>query len=256
MEYESTPSLLYRFDIREAVRIFRPVLRALKIRSHEEHPIVFFAAFEDLINLSLDKWSIQVLVAEIETPGIFFFKHTKQGSLRAFIVLKKMLYDNPKKEMKEILKTAGVHEFVHFLAIVYAVTYTKTIELRKNLLSKLQGVVQKLPGPELLTVYYGIKNKYSSGDISGYTDTHFRLDYEGRTPDYSTLFLHLMFSRELFEEYFNRERQRHFKELMKQNNNRATQLILESLNTAANDKDVPVELALSQLMEWVHVYTR
>jgi len=251
-----TPSLLYRSDIKEAVRIFRPVLKSLKVRSSTEHPIVFFAAFDQLINLSLDECSVQVVVAEMTTQGIFFFKRTKKGSLRAYIVLNKMLYNNPKKEMKELLKTAAVHEFVHFLAIVYVATITPPGELRTKLLSKLQYVVDKLPGQELLELYNGIKDKFSTGSINGYPDAHFRLGYEGSTPDYSMLFSHLMFSRELFESYFNKEKQTEFKNMMKQDNNQAIQLLINSLKIAANDKDIPTPLALSQLMEWVHVYMR
>jgi hypothetical protein len=251
-----SPSQLYRTDVKEAVRIFRPVLQGLKVRSNTEHPIVFFAAFDQLINLSLDECSIQVVVAEMTTQGIFFFKHTKQGSLRAFIVLNKMLYDNPKKEMKELLKTAAVHEFVHFLAVVYVATAIPPGELRTKLLHKLQAVIQKLPGQELLDLYYGIKNQFSTEAINGHADAHYRLDHEGQTPDYSLLFLHLMFSRELFEEYFNKTEQQQFKTIIKQDKNQAIQLLIRSLNMAADDKDIPVPLALGQLMEWVHVYMR
>jgi len=251
-----SPAHLYRTDLKEAVRIFRPVLQGLKVRSNTEHPIVFFAAFDQLINLSLDECSIQVIVAEMTTQGIFFFKRTKQGSLRAFIVLNKMLYDNPKKEMKELLKVAAVHEFVHFLAVVYVATITPPGELRIKLLDKLQHIIQKLPGEELLNLYYGIKKEIPT-DTNDHSDTHFRLNHEGQTPDYYLLFLHLMFSRELFETYFNEAEQREFKNLMRQGNDQeAIQLLLRLLNTAAEDKNVPVQLALSQLMEWVHVYMR
>lgn len=234
------------------------MLKSLKVRSSTEHPIVFFAGFDQLINLSLDECSIQVVVAEMTTQGIFFFKRTKQGSLRAFVVLNKMLYNNPKKEMKELLKTAAVHEFIHFLAIVYVATVTPPGELRERLLSKLHHVVNKLPGQELLELYNGIKDKFSTAAINGYPDSHFRLGYEGSTPDYSLLFLHLMFSRELFETYFDKEKQTEFKNMLKQDKNQAIQLLIKSLNTAAKDKDIHVTLALAlnQLMEWVHVYMR
>ena len=251
-----SPSQLYRTDVKEAVRIFRPVLQGLRVRSRNEHPVVFFAAFDQLINLSLDECSIQVVIAEMTTQGVFVFKRTKQGSLRAFIVLNKMLYDNPKRDMRELLKIAAVHEFVHFLAVVYVATVTPPGELRTRLLNKLQHVIQKLPGQELLDLYNGIKNQFSAEASNAFPDAHFRLDHEGQTPDYSLLFLHLMFSRELFETYFDEEVQRQFKEVMRNDNNRATQLLLNSLNLAANEKDVPVQLALSQLMEWVHVYMR
>jgi len=250
------PPLLYRSDVKEAVRIFRPVLQNLKIRSAVSHPVVFFAAFDQLAHLSLDICSVQVVVAEMDIQGMFIIKLTKQGSLRAFIILNKMLYNNPKRQMKELLKTAGVHEFVHFLAFIYTVTVTDTIELRKKLLQKLQHIVNKLPGTELLSLYNGLMNKIPIEE-QPFSDTHYRLGYEGQAPDYHVLFLHLMFSRELFETYFTETKQLQFKELMQnKKDDDAIQLIFKSLNEAAEDKDVPVTLALSQLMEWAHVYMR
>jgi hypothetical protein len=250
------PSSLYRSDVKEAVRVFRPVLQDLKIRSDTEHPAVFFAAFDQLAPLSLDTCSVQVVLAEMDTQGMFLIKLTKQGSLRAFIILNKMLYNNPKKQMRELRKIAGVHEFVHFLAMVYVITTTNTTELRQKLLEKLRRNVEKLPGSDLLTIYNGLRNNLSSEEISGYSDTHFRLGYEGPTPNYDVLFLHFMFSRELFEEYFNETKQSQFRDQIKLENQTALQIVTESLNKAAEDKDVPIALALSQLMEWVHVYLR
>ena len=87
-------------------------------------------------------------------------------------------------------------------------------------------------------------------------DAHFRLGYEGETPDYYLLFLHFMFSREIFEEYFDKERQSQFKDIFQTDEDGAIGLLLESLRTAAADKDVPYALAKSQLLEWVHVYVR
>ena len=231
-------------------------MQSLKIRSATDHQVVFFAAFDQLVHLSLDFCTVQVVTAEMDIQGMFLIKLTEQGSLRAFIVLNKMLYDNPKKQMKELLKTAGVHEFVHFLAMVYTVTVTDTIELREKLMQKLQKIVNKLPGIELLTLYNGLMDKMPIEE-KPYTDAHYRIGYEGSTPDYHVLFLHFMFSRELFEAYFDKTKQLQFKELMKnQKNDKAIQLIIKSLNEAAEDKDVPITLALNQLMEWTHVYMR
>ena len=79
--------LLYRSDIKEAVRIFRPVLQGLKIRSEADHPVIYFAKFDDLNHLNLDECSVQVLVADIDASGMFAIKYTSQGLLRAYIIL-------------------------------------------------------------------------------------------------------------------------------------------------------------------------
>jgi hypothetical protein len=71
--------LLYRSDIKEAVRIFRPVLQGLKIRSKDDHPIVFFAEFDELNHLNLDECSVQVLVEDISTLGMFVINSCYAG---------------------------------------------------------------------------------------------------------------------------------------------------------------------------------
>lgn len=248
--------LLYRSDIKEAVRIFRPVLQGLKIRSETDRPVIFFAAFDELDHLNLDECSVQVLVADIETAGMTAVKYTEQRLLRAYIILSSKLYDNPKTAMKELRKIAGVHEFVHFLAIVYVATVTGTASLRSRLLDRLRRTVDKLPGTSLLTLYTTLTSKVKiEKPPTELTDSHFRLGYEGDTPDYELLFLHFMFSKELFESYFDVEKQAQFNNFIEAgDNDKATQVLVTALNKAAKDKDVPVKVALGQLLEWVHVY--
>jgi hypothetical protein len=253
---------LYRSDIKEAVRIFRPVLRGLKIRSGVDsegaRPVIFFAGFDELNHLNLDECSVQVLIADISTSGMFAVKYTAKGLLRAYIILSRKLYDNPEKPVKELRKIAGVHEFVHFIAVVYVATVTGTASLRSMLLKRLQHTVQKLPEADLLTLYKALVSKVKPDDIPcELTDAHFRLGYEGVTPDYEVLFLHFMFSRELFETYFDTAKQNRFNGFVSAGDNeKAVSLLTETLCEATNDKDVPVKLALNQLLEWVSVYTR
>jgi hypothetical protein len=178
---------LYRSDIKEAVRIFRPVLRGLKIRDEANHPVIFFAGFDGLAHLKLDECSVQVLIADISTAGVFAIKYTSQGLLRAYIVLSHKLYGNPKKADKELRKIAGVHEFVRFIAVVYVATATvadtSPVSLRANLLQRLQRTVEKLPEADLITLYKALTSKVKPGDVPGeLTDAHFRLGYEGSTP--------------------------------------------------------------------------
>ena len=253
-----TYSLKYRSDIREAVHIFRPVLQALKIRDKDNHPIVRFVMFDSLNHLNLDECSVRVLVADMDSPGIFIAKYTKQGLFKAYIVLSKKLYTLPGKPVKEMLKIAGVHEFVHFIASVYVATVTGTAELRAKLFDRLKNVVKKLPEANLLVLYRALSsNIEKESPPVELTDTHFRLGYEGETPGYDLLFLYFMFSRELFESYFNLERQSQFKELYKAGKgDDATDMLIESLNQAAKDKDVPVNMATNQLFQWVHIYIR
>jgi hypothetical protein len=250
---------LYRSDIKEAVKIFRPVLQGLKIRSESEHPTVYFAQFDALSHLNLDECSVMVLVADIDTFGMFVIKYTKGGLLRAYIILSRKLYgNNPTRAMKEVRKIAGVHEFVHFIAVVYVATVTGTASLRSRLLERMRHTVKKLPGPDLLTLYTALTGKAGTETPPvELTDSHFRLGYEGDTPDYEVLFLHFMFSKELFEAYFDGEKQTQFKSLIAIGNSiAASRLLVKALGKATEDKDVPVAMATNQVLEWVHTYIK
>lgn len=256
-------SMSYREDAIEAVRLFRPILQELKVRSETGHGPVFLAAFDDMAFLNLDEFSIQFAIGNIDSAGLFIIRQTKQGLIRAYIILNQSLYtnttqDDQSKKLREIRKIAGVHEFVHFIAIIYVVTVTKRAELRSTLLQRFQRTIEKMWGPNLLELYYALSGKPRAGyEPPELTDSHFRLSCEGKTPDYEVLFLHFMFSRELFEAYFDKNKQNQFKEFYAQGQtDNAIQLLLDTLKTAAEDKDVPYNTAKNQLFEWAHVYMR
>jgi len=66
-----------------------------------------------------------------------------------------------------------------------------------------------------------------------------------------------LFSRELFEVYFNEARQAQFRVLYTTGQKEeAIRLLLSTLEIAANDKDVPINTAKNQLFEWAYVYMR
>jgi hypothetical protein len=234
------------------------VLQGLKIRSETDHPVIFFAGIDELHHLNFDECSVRVIIADISIEGMFTIKYTSDGLMRAYIILSCNLYNNPEKAVKELRKIAGVHEFVHFIAVVYVATVTGTASLRSKLLERLRHTVKKLPEANLLTLYNVLTSKVKPNDIPcELTDAHFRLGYEGPTPDYELLFLHFMFSRELFEVYFDVSKQTQFKDfIVAGERDEAIQLLLAELDKATQEKDVPFRLALNQLLEWLHVYIR
>jgi hypothetical protein len=249
---------LYRDEVREAVRIFRPILQALKVRERNGHQPVYLAMFDELEGMNIDACSIQFAVGNIDALGIFLIKYTNQGLLRAYIILNQSLYNDQDKSIREIRKIAGVHEFIHFLATIYVASIVGSSSLRSVLLGRLQKNVDRLLGPNLIDLYFALSgtldSKYTPPEL---TDKHFRLGCEGNTPDYEMLFYHFLFSRELFEFYFDTNLQLQFKELIAEGKqSEAIELIINALRTAADDKDVPFNTARNQLADWVHVYTR
>ena len=158
----------YRNEVEAAVKIFRPVLVALKIREPSQHrPPVFIADFDHLHLLDLDFCSIEVRIADLgECTGMFISAYTKSKLLRNYIILNKSLFDTPEQETKEQLKITGVHEFCHFLAILYAVTSFSVDALKERILLRLNKRIDQLPKENLIKIYNLLSNKVFQEDHS------------------------------------------------------------------------------------------
>jgi hypothetical protein len=248
---------LHRIDVREALRIFRPVLKAVKIREQAGQTPVFLAEFDNLAFLNLEECSIQFSIGNINVPSLFIIKYTNTKLLRAYIILNRNLYDSQSKSMREIRKIAGVHEFVHFIAMIYLATTVGTPELRETLKKRLHNHIDRLWGPNVWDIFSALSGQNNEFTPPELTHSHFKLGLEGQTPDYGVLFLHLMFSRELFEEYFDQARQAQFRNLFTTGRrDAAIRLLFNTLAAAADDKDVPMNTAKNQLFEWAHIYMK
>jgi hypothetical protein len=233
---------------------------ALKLRDPEHYRPVYIAEFDHLHLLELDSCSIEPLLADLDDcSGIFASAYTKTGLLQNYIILNRALFNRENQEIREQLKITGIHEFCHFVAIVYAATTRMEIEtLKKSILKRLNAKIDKLPKETLIEIYTILSDERDKRDYfpEELTDKHFRLDIEGNTPDYNILFHHFMFSKELFETDFTKEKQDKFKELYKKKDAKeAVEFLLESLKKVTQEKDVPYNLAFNQLLKWVHKYT-
>jgi hypothetical protein len=246
--------------VRSAIKAFRPVLMALKMREPKQYRPVYIAEFDHLHLLELDSCSIEIRIANLDDcSGMFISAYTQTGLLRNYIILDSSLFNRKEQAIREQFKIACIHEFCHFVAIVYAATTRMEIEtLKESILKRLNAKLDKLPKETLIEVYNILSDERDKRDCfpEELTDKHFRLDLEGNTPDYNILFHHFMFSKELFETDFTKEKQNTFKELYKNKDaKKAVAFLRESLKKVTQEKDVPYNLAFNQLLKWVHKYT-
>jgi uncharacterized protein YeeX (DUF496 family) len=251
---------LYRTDVQAAVRIFRPVLKALNIRNSKKYRPVYFSEFLHLDFLNLDYCSIEILIADLDDcVGLFVSSYTKKKLLRNYLILNSSLFSEH-REITEKLKITAVHEFCHFLAIIYALTTVSIEELKERIAARLTSKIDKLPNETIVELYTLLSSKAPKNtDLDEATDKHFRLDYEDSTIDYYILFCHLLFSRELFETEFDIEKQKEFKHLFNQRaknaQDRAIVLLLESLEKVCEEKSILYSFAYKQLIKWAYKYT-
>jgi hypothetical protein len=121
-----------------------------------------------------------------------------------------------------------------------------------------QTAAPKLPRDQLVKIYSLLTSKFPNDNQipDEFTDKYFRLDVEGKTPDYDVLFRHFMFSRDMFEKYFSEDRQTEFKRLMSDNDTQkeGSSLLIETLKDACEKEDMPYYMAFHLMFEWIKVY--
>lgn len=248
----------YRNDVSIAVNFFRPVLSKLSVRNKEKQDDVFLAEFDHLDFLNLETCIVTVLLADLDKAGgLFFCRKTKDITV-CYIILNSNLYND---ENYEKVKIIGVHEFCHFMAIIYSLTAT-TIEKQKDfLLKRLSKKIDEFDIAALNIFYQALTQDDVKTDyIAEFSDSHFRLQCEGDTVNYDVLFNNFLFSKELFEEYFKKENQERFKILLEKAEDDSVQegmsLYMQAIKDAAKAKSVPTNFAKKQAFSWAKTYLK
>lgn len=248
----------YRTDVNTAVRFFRPVLAKLNIRNADKQKPVYLAEFDHLDFLNMDYCVVTVLLADMkDTKGLFFCRKTEQICY-FYIVINVSLY---KDENLEKVKMVGVHEFCHFMALLYSLSATVIEHQRDVMTERLSQKIDELNNKSLDRFYSALNNFEKDNDyVPELDDDHFRLGYEGNTADYDVLLKNFLISKELFDEYFTPEKQEKFRKLMDTTDDaqigKALLLFSETVNAVAKAKSIPRNFAFKQAISWVKEYLR
>lgn len=254
----------YRTNVEVAIKYFRPILSALKIRERDKQDLVYLANFDHLDLLNLDNVVITVLLADLDTTEGMFFCREENSYFHCYIVINNKLYD---KKLITKVKVAGIHEFCHFMAVIYTLTITSIESQKQNLQNRIKQKVDELSSESLNRLYSVLSNspiiakeECNSGNesIPELDDSHFRLNCEGSTIDYDILFKNFLISKELFEQYFDKAKQNTFRDLMnskeKKDNETAYLLWENCLKDISNTKSIPIRFAFEMTIPWIKSY--
>jgi hypothetical protein len=248
----------YKTDLETTVRMFRPVLKALNLREPGKHRPVFLSEFDHLDVFNLKFCSIRVIAANLEEDcaAVLATQFTK-GLLRNYIIFNSSVLNGGDQEK---IKIMGVHEFCHFMAIIFAILARSFDIARQDIINRLNTKVDKLKKSELDMLFSILSRREPPDyrDLDLLTDSHFRLGFEGDVPDYIELFRYFMFSKEVFELTFNDERRSQFKTLIQtrqeDNVEEAVSILVDSIRLAAQEKGVPFKMAFYQVKRWADSY--
>jgi hypothetical protein len=244
-------------NLEYAVTYFRPILQRLSIR--QESTIgtpVFLASFPHLWPLdNLGKWVITVLKTNlIDSKAKFISQyHKKTGIMECYIILDTTFFVDAKVP-NEIRKAVAVHEFCHFLALLYASISTTEEILREKLRVRLSKIIDDLTNEQVIKLYQLLnKMRPLSDDFSDFEQTkddHFRLNCEDLDLSYSDLFKNFLLSRQMFNEFFSKREKEGFSALLKAGKTQeALDIYIEITRKIARQKWLPEKFAINQAID-------
>lgn len=243
-------------NLEDAVTYFRPVLQRLGIRQGSWGTPVFLASFPHLWNLNnIGKWVITVLKANMGDNRAKFVSqwHKSTGIMECYIILDEACFVEAKVP-NEIRKAVAVHEFCHFLALIYATISATEETLHQRLQERLSKVIDELTNDQVIKLYQLLNKIRLFGDefstFEQTRDDHFRLNCENMDLSYSDLFKNFLLSRQMFDEFFGKEDRTRFFDLLKHDRtDEAYNMYIEIAKTIARKKWLTEKFAINQSID-------
>ncbi|MCL2244483.1 MAG: hypothetical protein FWC03_08460 [Treponema sp.] len=247
----------FNTDIESAVACFRPILQRLKIRQGITGFPVFLSLFPHLWNLNKNCiWIITILKANMPVDSMAKFisqYHKKEKVMECYIILSDIFFVNAKVP-KEIRKAVIVHEFCHFIALIYASVSTSEDNLQERLKERLSKVIDELTNDQVLKLYQLLnKLRQPYNDFSAFEQTrddHFRLNCENLDLSYTDLFKNFLLSRQMFIEFLSKEEREKFSNLLSEGKTQeAFDLYMNTARKIAHEKWLPENFAINQSID-------
>jgi hypothetical protein len=245
-------------DLDYAVSYFRPVLQRLTIKKVSAIGVpVFLVSFPHLWTLlnRNEKWVLTLLKTKLfDSRAKFMAQYHKDTEImECYIILDEACFVEAKTP-NEIRKAIVVHEFCHFLALLYASISTTEENLRERLKERLSKIIDELTNEQVIKLYQMLNKKKLFGDefstFEQTKDAHFRLDCENLDLSYSDLFKNFLLSRQMFAEFFSKEVREKFFNLLKNDKlDEALDVYLGIAKTIAKEKWLPERFAIYQAID-------
>lgn len=195
--------------IDSAVKKYRPLLKALHIQGIRENPTV--TKTDSIRSLFFSRCIIVTQQQETRDgqAGYFTFVNDTKNNLKILsIVLNKKLFKDEELETRIQRKAVGVHEFVHCVAVLMALSRLSDNpnplidELGELLNTKVESIDTD---HSFVEIYQALSGKDETSKITrNLTNKHFELEnhFDAFDGDYVDLYFSFLFSYDLFLETF------------------------------------------------------
>jgi len=191
--------------------------------------------------------SVAMFVSQYREDKKLVSQYGKDKVMECHIVLSDTLF-NDTRDSKELRKAAVVHEFCHFLALIYGSVSISEEKFQIQLRERLSKKIDLLTNEDAQKILAFLQAKKQVTDFSVFEqikDTHFRLTYEDLELSYADLFSHFLLSRQLIGEYFLKEDRKNFTNLVREGKTQdAYNLYIDIIKKIAEEKWLPENFAI------------
>ena len=243
-----------------AFNLFRPILKDLHLQSFENKTYLRTSLKKyNLIKYNMSRCVIipvRYKFTNDNDKGVFVWTYNKKTKIFIlYIVINENMYGNKLEHVNCVKrKLVTTHEFIHCVAAMLSISCVASEDLIGRLQESMRKNIDVIQSVDI----YGImsefkkeikdinKNEKTNISMRKFDDEHFRTGYENIEGSYYDLNTNLLFSKQLFEEYFTKDKLQSFKELMKQGSKSEAVMLLikateEVINKKCLDKDFVVE---------------
>ncbi len=241
--------------LEHAVKIFRPLLKDLKLQELESLALVFTDNYKAFIRQHMTNC---VIVAKRHKftkenyKGVFIWQYDRETKMYAlYIIINDNMYNSDEND-GIYRKAVTTHEFVHCVAALQTLARLNTevlIERQHEKLSRSFHAIEQSDLKNLMTDLTLSMINPDAAQLLTFSDSHFRTGDEDFKAKYSDLYRNLLLSYDLFREYFTDELYTQFAKLCQESTDKAAELFTEIIRRLAKEKRLSVNFIVKRMTE-------
>ena len=238
-----------------AVKVFRPLLKDLSISTlsnTENFRQILTAGYKEFIRHHMDNCVVLVCrhnLTKEEYQGIFVLRYSREENFYAlYIILNDNLFS---PEKKVIRKAVSIHEYVHCVAAMLALSRLATERLLEKFQKKMSERFPALTVIDTNNILNDLKKSKNIQTLDTFDDNHFRIEWEDFQASYADLYRNLLLSYELFCEkgFFDTEKQKQFNKYIQDGKGKdAGRILGRVINDLAEIKHLDYDFVYNRLM--------
>lgn len=239
-----------------AVKVFRPLLKDLSISTlsnTENFRQILTAGYKEFIRHHMDNCVVLVCrhnLTKEEYQGIFVLQYNREENFYAlYIILNDNLFA---PEKKVIRKAVSIHEYVHCVAAMLALSRLETAKLINRLHKKITERIHALTVIDANNILNDLKKSKDIQSLDTFDDKHFRIEWEDFQASYADLYRNLLLSYELFCEkgFFDIEKRQQFDKCIKEKKSQeAWTILVNVMQNLAEKKHLDDNFVHNRLMD-------